>query len=65
MHDVVGVIYAYVGMLRSAGPQRWVWEEQAAAAAASFRFKNAARAFETVMVRSELPSGPAPLAACV
>lgn len=38
--DVMAIVYAYIGVLRAHGPQKWVWEEEAIQAAASFRFQN-------------------------
>ena len=37
-HGVLQHLFAYLNMLRRAGPQAWVWDEMAAAARAKFKF---------------------------
>ncbi|RVE50691.1 hypothetical protein evm_004601 [Chilo suppressalis] len=39
--DIVKLVFQYISMVRSEGPQRWVWEEQKDLMAMEFRFKDA------------------------
>ncbi|CAG9789778.1 unnamed protein product [Diatraea saccharalis] len=39
--DIVKLVFQYISMVRSVGPQRWVWEEQRDLMAMEFRFKDA------------------------
>ncbi|GBG32235.1 Insulin-degrading enzyme [Hondaea fermentalgiana] len=36
---VAGIIYEYIGMLQRKGPQKWIYEEQSALEAMTYRFK--------------------------
>ncbi|CAK1554529.1 unnamed protein product [Leptosia nina] len=38
--DIVTLVFEYIAMLRSAGPQRWIWEEQRELLALDFRFRD-------------------------
>ncbi|XP_063837017.1 insulin-degrading enzyme [Ostrinia nubilalis] len=39
--DIITMVFQYISMVRAAGPQRWVWEEQRDLMAMEFRFKDA------------------------
>lgn len=38
--DIISMVFQYISMVRTEGPQRWVWEEQRDLMALEFRFKD-------------------------
>lgn len=53
VEDVCASVFAYIGLLRAAGPAKWIWEEEAQQAVNSFRFANKTRPWTAVTRASE------------
>lgn len=53
VEDVCAAVFAYIGMMRAAGPQKWIWQEEAQQAVNSFRFANKTRPWTAVTRASE------------